>query len=106
MRTRKASTSPQLESLECRTLLSGLPYPTAANVTQLIADINYANTTGGALGNSRGGSITLCSIAQHWNANFALVGPNALNLGNGNVTLGATPTLTVSPGISPTVSRS
>src|SRR5262245_49001765 len=27
---------------------SGLPYPTAATVSQLVADINFADTTGGA----------------------------------------------------------
>jgi hypothetical protein len=37
-----------LEALEDRSLPSGLPYPTAATVSQLITDIKYANTTGGA----------------------------------------------------------
>src|SRR5262249_18147182 len=37
-----------MEALEVRSLLSGLPYPTAATVSQLIADINYADNTGGA----------------------------------------------------------
>jgi hypothetical protein len=39
---------PRLEALEDRCLPSGLPFPTAANVSQLIADINYADKTGGA----------------------------------------------------------
>src|SRR5438874_1348207 len=50
---------PRLEALEDRTLLSGgpnhsgggggLPYPTASTVSQLIADINYADTAGGTM---------------------------------------------------------
>jgi hypothetical protein len=39
---------PRLEALDERWLPSGLPYPTAATVSQLIADINYADKTGGA----------------------------------------------------------
>jgi len=39
---------PRLEACEDRCLPSGLPYPTAATVSQLIADINYADQTGGA----------------------------------------------------------
>jgi hypothetical protein len=45
---KRAGFRPRLEPLEDRTLLSGLPYPTAATVTQLIADINSADSTGGA----------------------------------------------------------
>jgi hypothetical protein len=66
----RASFRPQLEALEHRTLPSGgglhgtprphgggsgggsgggLPYATASTVTQLIADINYANKAGGAI---------------------------------------------------------
>src|SRR3954469_12499210 len=39
---------PRVEALEDRWLPSGMPYPTAATVSQLIADINYADKTGGA----------------------------------------------------------
>jgi uncharacterized repeat protein (TIGR01451 family) len=40
---------PRLDHLEDRTLLSGgLPYPTPSTPSQLIADINAANTAGGA----------------------------------------------------------
>jgi hypothetical protein len=39
---------PRLEAFEDRCLPSGLPYPTAATVSQLIADINYADNSGGA----------------------------------------------------------
>jgi hypothetical protein len=44
----RTSFRPRLEALEDRWLLSGLPYPTATTVTQLAADISYANNTGGA----------------------------------------------------------
>jgi hypothetical protein len=46
----RAGFRPRFESLEDRKFLSasGLPYPTAATVSQLTADINYADTTGGA----------------------------------------------------------
>src|SRR6516164_7216317 len=39
---------PRLQAFEDRCLPSGLPYPTAATVSQLIADINYADNSGGA----------------------------------------------------------
>jgi hypothetical protein len=39
---------PRLEALDDRWLPSGLPYPTAATATQLIADIKYADKAGGA----------------------------------------------------------
>jgi hypothetical protein len=39
---------PRLEALDERRLPSGLPYPTAATVSQLIADINSADKAGGA----------------------------------------------------------
>ena len=44
----RASFRPRLEAVEDRCLPSGLPYPTAATVSQLIADVNYADQTGGA----------------------------------------------------------
>src|SRR5262249_19959090 len=44
----QVSFAARIEALEVRSLLSGLPYPTAATVSQLTADINYANNTGGA----------------------------------------------------------
>lgn len=44
----RAGFRPLLEALEGRTLLSGLPYPAAATVSELVADIDYANRTGGA----------------------------------------------------------
>ena len=44
----RASLRPWLQAFEDRCLPSGLPYPTAATVSQLIADINYADKTGGA----------------------------------------------------------
>ncbi len=44
----RAGFRPRLEALDERRLPSGLPYPTAATVSQLIADINSADKTGGA----------------------------------------------------------
>ncbi len=38
----------RLEALDERCLPSGLPYPTAAAVSQLVSDISYADKTGGA----------------------------------------------------------
>jgi hypothetical protein len=38
---------PRLETFEDRCVPAGLPYPTAANVSQIIADINYADQAGG-----------------------------------------------------------
>jgi hypothetical protein len=45
---RPATFRPGVEALEGRALLAGLPYPTAATVDQLAADISYADNTGGA----------------------------------------------------------
>jgi hypothetical protein len=44
----RTSFRPQWQALDHRRLPSGLPYPTAATVSQLVADINYADKTGGA----------------------------------------------------------
>jgi hypothetical protein len=44
----ETSFRPQWQALDHRWLPSGLPYPTAATVSQLISDISYANKTGGA----------------------------------------------------------
>src|SRR5262249_43988929 len=38
---------PRFESLEDRSMMSGLPFPTAATTSQLAADISYADNTGG-----------------------------------------------------------
>jgi len=48
-RSRPAATGfrPRLEAFEDRCLPSTLPYPTAATVSQIIADINYADQNGG-----------------------------------------------------------
>jgi Right handed beta helix region len=43
----RVSSRPRLEVLDDRCLPSGLPYPTAANVSQLVSDISYADNTGG-----------------------------------------------------------
>ena len=48
---------PRLQAFEDRCLPSGVPYPTAATVSQLVADINYADKTGG--------TFTIQSEARH-----------------------------------------
>lgn len=42
-----AAFRPRLEALEDRWQPSDLPYPVASTVSELVADINYANNTGG-----------------------------------------------------------
>lgn len=68
-------------------------------------NINHANALGtgtfiiggGTINNSTGAGITLATNnAQNWNASFAFTGTQALNLGTGEITLNATPTVTVS----------
>jgi fibronectin-binding autotransporter adhesin len=52
--------------------------------------------TGGVLGNSAGSSVsTNTANAHRWDSDFSFVGPSALTLGSGTVTLGATRTVTV-----------
>src|SRR5262245_43178332 len=45
---RRAGFRPRFESLEDRSMMSGLPFPTAATIDQIAADISYADNTGGA----------------------------------------------------------
>lgn len=73
----------QLEELEDRTVMSGLPYATAANVTQLIADVNYANQNP-----SQAVTINLSDSTYDFTAadNYTF-GPNALPVITGNITL-------------------
>ena len=74
-------------------------------------DINYGGSSaansaigtatltisGGALGNSSGGTVTLLpNNAQAWNGDFAFAGANALSMGTGAVTLGGNRQVTVS----------
>jgi hypothetical protein len=52
-RTQRSSRRPggsglRFESLEVRSMMTGMPYPTAAAVDQLVADINYADASGGS----------------------------------------------------------
>ena len=55
--------------------------------------------TGGAFDNTSGAAMTLANNnAQQWNGSFGFVGSNNLSLGTGAVTLGASPTITVSAG--------
>ena len=52
---------------------------------------------GGAIANTSGAAMTLSGVtAQYWNGSFTFAGSNDLNLGTGNVTLGASLTVTVS----------
>ncbi|MCE0496593.1 MAG: autotransporter-associated beta strand repeat-containing protein [Methylacidiphilales bacterium] len=52
---------------------------------------------GGFLDNSSSAAITLASNnTQQWNASFGFIGTQSLNLGTGAVTLGTSPTVTVS----------
>jgi autotransporter-associated beta strand protein len=51
---------------------------------------------GGTINNSTGAGITLTTNnVQNWNASFTFTGTQSLNLGTGDVTLNATPTVTV-----------
>ena len=55
---------------------------------------------GGSIDNSSGAAITLSNNnAQNWNASFTFVGSNNLSMGTGAVTLGTSPTVTVTAGM-------
>ena len=55
--------------------------------------------SGGSLDNTSGAAMTLAgNLAQNWSGSFTFVGSKPLSLGNGAVTLGLTPTLTVAGG--------
>ncbi|GEM_PF-3388596 len=86
VRARQASPSVrlQLEVLEDRTVpAGGLPYSTAANVAQLIADINYANQNP-----STAFTINLTDNTYDFtSANNNTFGPNALPVITGNITI-------------------
>src|SRR5579884_1121992 len=75
---------PRLEALEDRTLLSGgLPYPTPSTVSQLTADLAYANSNAGAY------TITLASNTtfNFTSADNTTNGANALPVLTGNITI-------------------
>jgi hypothetical protein len=75
---------PRLEALEDRTLLSGgLPYPTPSTVSQLTADIVYANSNAGSY------TITLAASTtfDFTSANNSTNGANALPVLTGNITI-------------------
>jgi hypothetical protein len=94
--SQQASFRPRLEALEDRRLLSGgglhgtqpphgtgggsgggLPYPTASTVSQLIADINYANKAGGSIAiNLKPG--TAFDLNQINNTTYSYYNANAL----------------------------
>jgi hypothetical protein len=80
----------QLEELEDRVVptsgstptAGGLPYATATNTTQLIADITYANTNSGSF------TINLTDSTYDFSsANNNTFGPNALPVITGNITI-------------------
>ena len=55
--------------------------------------------SGGTIGNSAGAAFALANNnPQTWTGSFKFVGPQDLDLGSGAVTLGSSPTLTVSAG--------
>jgi fibronectin-binding autotransporter adhesin len=61
----------------------------------IIGDLaNPANNP--TITNNGSGAMTLPNNPQTWNANFTFGGTNDLNLGTGQVTLAATPTVTIS----------
>jgi autotransporter-associated beta strand protein len=68
------------------------------SATAIGAAASRLTITGGTtIDNSTVGSITLTNNnPQTWNGNFTFTGTQALNMGAGAVTLGATPTITVS----------
>ncbi len=71
------------------------------NINHATALGNSANTfiiSGGTIDNTSAGSITTSNYAQSWNGNFAFTGTEDLNLGTGNVTLGANRVVTVNGG--------
>src|SRR5262249_43311866 len=92
---RRAGFRPRFESLEDRKLLSasGLPYPTAANVNQLIADIRYASSAGGdvTINLQPGHTFDLTSVNNTTDGGNGLPvigGANSVNLtivGNGDI---------------------
>jgi len=51
--------------------------------------------SGGAIDNTSGGAISTAGNPQMWNSSFSFAGSNTLDLGSGPVTLGASPTVTV-----------
>jgi len=77
----------QLEQLEDRMVPTsgGLPYATAANTAQLIADINYANTNSGNF------TINLTDSTYDFTSAYSdsttTFGPNALPVITGNITI-------------------
>ncbi|MCX6964497.1 MAG: autotransporter-associated beta strand repeat-containing protein [Verrucomicrobia bacterium] len=55
--------------------------------------------TGGTIDNTSGAAITLTkNNTQNWNGDFTFTGTRDLNLGTGNVTMGASRTITVNAG--------
>ena len=58
---------------------------------------NAFTIASGTINNTSGAAVTLPNNnAQSWNGSFTFTGTSSLNMGNGAVTLGASPTLTLS----------
>ena len=51
--------------------------------------------SGGTIGNTRGTIVLSTNNTQNWNGDFTFAGPAALNLGTGTVTMGISPTVTI-----------
>jgi len=64
--------------------------------SSLGAATNAFTINGGTIDNTSGGLVTLNNYLQNWNSDFTFGGTNALNMGTGAVTLGASRTVTVS----------
>jgi Calx-beta domain len=100
----RACLRPRVEALEDRSLPSGLPYPTAATVSQLIADINAANSAGGdfTVNLTPGATFDLTSVNNTIDGGNALPlvgGASAVSLaivGNGDTIERVSPTSTSS----------
>ena len=84
-------------------------YSGGTTVSAGVLCINHATAIGSGaltlssctLSNGSGSAITLANNnAQNWNGNFVFAGTSDLNLGTGAVTLGATPTMTITGNLS------
>jgi autotransporter-associated beta strand protein len=88
------------------TITSANTYTGGTTLAGGVLNINSATSlssgiltiTGGTLANTSGGNVTLGSNNQFWNGDFGYAGADTLNLGTGQVTLGASRTLDVQSG--------
>src|SRR5262245_54816953 len=105
-RRQRAGFRSRLEALEDRSLMSGLPFPTVATSDQLVADINYADTTGGAFTINLQPSANL-TVSGALPSTFPVGGStksvDLTVLGNGDTISGYLRLFTVAPGSSLTL---